>query len=641
MESKTALIMANGTLVNTLKALQRNIKNDNDFKQLVEYFLDGNLKDWLNERYGYEKEIKALEKVDKNDPDFACQLCKAIGIDYTPSEPVNVALIEHEIKIRKALEKVTSDDSELIEELIANAGCTASNRSELDFLIKNGKKIIYLWGDSFKLPLEHNISYIGILGKPSVDIDLVDLDSLKSYGIKFENLNLPEAIRKAEEEVIKRITEEARIKAKEEAIKRKELERKEIFKNAKIGDYIKFGRYSQTANGEFKPIECQVLAKKENKMLVVSRYGLDAKRFDYDLDDDRTFCFRHSGRPIWAYSKIRKWLNGEFYKKAFSESDKKYINLSYLFCVGTSDYVFLLSKKEAEKYFANKNLRRCKPTEYAVKNGADVDSDTGCSWWWLRSRAIGDCYNVFSDGSINECGVLNTCIVRPALWINISCDQKILDWKDDLSEQLPNYNNQPKKQNSVNPNPFKKAKGGDVVKFGNYPQTANGDNQPIEWQVLEKKKNKMLVISRYILERKCFDRSSNDWENSDIREWLNIDFYNKAFNEKEKKYIKFFDPFVGSRGDCNYIFLLSKEEAEEYFANDDARKCKPTEYAMKHGVSVYGCGYSYWRLRSEDYNSNRYVYLVHWDGHVYCGGFFSFCAVDFLIGIRPALWINS
>ena len=91
---------------------------------------------------------------------------------------------------------------------------------------------------------------------------------------------------------------------------------------------------------------------------------------------------------------------------------------------------------------------------------------------------------------------------------------------------------------------------GDFIKFGNYPQTANGDINPIEWQVLAIEDNKMFVISKYGLDTRRFDSHSNDWWNSEISEWLNKDFYNKAFNEEEKKCI--------SRK-C----LLSKEEAKE------------------------------------------------------------------------------
>ena len=455
MESKTALIMANGTLVNTLKALQKNIKNDNDFKKLVEYFLDGKLKDWLNERYGYEKEIKALEEVDKDDPDFTCKLCKAIGIDYTSSEPVNVALIEYEMRIRKALKKVTSENA-----VIVNAGCTASNQSELDFLIKNGKKIIYLWGDSFKLPIEHNISYIGILGKPSVNIELPNLEAVESYGIKLENVNLPESILRAEEEKKRKAEEEARRKAEEEnkrileeAIRRlleesmrqlleekrkaEEEVRRNPFKNAKVGACVKFGNYPQTANGDFQPIEWQVLEKKNNKMLVVSKYGLEARRFD-------------SSSNNWKNSEIRKFLNVflcSFYDIAFNENEKSLIRHSNNIStdvyhkkifwqyekaiVLTDDYLFLLSKEEAEKYFANNDVRICKATEYAVKNG-DLSSAyvrfniNDFSWrcsWWLRSASPNDSncvYLVNCDGNFCYDNVDNSYyLVRPALWINI------------------------------------------------------------------------------------------------------------------------------------------------------------------------------------------------------------------------------
>ena len=184
------------------------------------------------------------------------------------------------------------------------------------------------------------------------------------------------------------------------------------FTNAKVGDYVKFGSYPQTSNGGVQPIEWQVLSIENGKMLVISRYGLDAKRF-------------YSSSNNWSNSEIRKWLNGDFYNKVFTEQEKKSINLFNLSDVGTSDNVFFLSKAEAEKYFANNEARKCKATEYAKKNGAWVNSDTGCSWWWLRSpnpydRSSRRVYYVNTDGSFNYndvCGGNN--LVRPALWINL------------------------------------------------------------------------------------------------------------------------------------------------------------------------------------------------------------------------------
>ena len=395
---KFALEMADGSFISNLEDLQKHIKNNYDFKKLVEYFLDGRLEKWLLDRY-YEEEANALKSVDKDDPDFALKLCKAIGADYTPMESVNIELIEYEKKMRKALEEVTFDS-----EMISNAGCTASTQSELVFLLKNGKKTIYLWGDSFKLFVAKNISYIGILGKPSVDIGLPDLEAIKSYDIKLENVKLPERFNP------------------------------NPFKNAKVGDYVKFGNYPQTSNGGVQPIEWQVLSKENNKMLVISRYGLDAKCFDYFSND-------------WENSKIRKWLNGEFYNKAFNEKEKKSIKSSNLSDVGTTDNVFLLSYDEANKYFANNNARKCKGTEYVVKNGVYV-SDNGYSYWWLRSPSLDyDCcvYLVLDDGIydpyVSHCHLL----ARPALWINLGNTFESVNIGSNANEERMYVEDEPKK----------------------------------------------------------------------------------------------------------------------------------------------------------------------------------------------------
>ena len=182
------------------------------------------------------------------------------------------------------------------------------------------------------------------------------------------------------------------------------------FKNAKVGDYIKFGSYPQTSNGQVQPIEWQVLSIENGKMLVISRYGLDAKRFDSIFN-------------VWKNSEIRKWLNGDFYNKAFSEDDKKFINLSNLSDVGTGDNVFLLSKEEAKKYFANDTARQCKATDYAVKNGALV-ANNGYSVWWIRSlRPHSIHYVYFFDvgGELSSyySVYIRYVVARPALWINL------------------------------------------------------------------------------------------------------------------------------------------------------------------------------------------------------------------------------
>ena len=407
------------------------------------------------------------------------------------------------------------------------------------------------------------------------------------------------------------------------------IETKEITL-ANVGDYIKFGNYPQTAEGGEQPIEWQVLSKENNKMLVISRYGLDAKRFDGSSNK-------------WQNSEIRKWLNGDFYNTAFSDSEKKYINSSYLSDVGTSDNVFLLSKEEAKKYFANNDVRRCKATDYAVKNGALVANDNGYGAWWLRSPFLCSIYRVLIIGFIYCYGdIYDDCnLARPALWINLNKEAVTYSTIETTNKS---YNQTEK----IETKEITLANVGDYIKFGNYPQTAEGGEQPIEWQVLSKENNKMLVISRYGLDAKRFDGSSNKWQNSEIRKWLNGDFYNTAFSDSEKKYIN--SSYLSDVGTSDNVFLLSKEEAEKYFANDDLRRCKATDYAVKNDAWVNdggrfstdlgAKGYSYWWLRSPSPNIMYGVYSVNAGGN-FSRRFYHSCHIDDAdVVARPALWIN-
>ena len=89
----------------------------------------------------------------------------------------------------------------------------------------------------------------------------------------------------------------------------------------------------------------------DDKVLAISLYGLDAKRFDDDSND-------------WKSSEICGWLNGEFYEDSFNDDEKGVIASS------DPGKVFLLSKDEAEGYFSSDEDRRCAPTEYAKANEA-------------------------------------------------------------------------------------------------------------------------------------------------------------------------------------------------------------------------------------------------------------------------------
>ena len=80
----------------------------------------------------------------------------------------------------------------------------------------------------------------------------------------------------------------------------------------------------------------------------------------------------------------------------------------------------------------------------------------------------------------------------------------------------------------------------DVIKFGSFEQdndTGNGAEE-IEWIVLRVEDGRALLLSKYILEGMHYDSDSDaSWEESEVRAWLNGDFYEAAFNDGERAYI--------------------------------------------------------------------------------------------------------
>ena len=188
---------------------------------------------------------------------------------------------------------------------------------------------------------------------------------------------------------------------------------------------------------------------------------------------------------------------------------------------------------------------------------------------------------------------------------------------------------------------------GNTIFFGRYPQDEDGREKPIEWTVMKAEKNKMLLLSKYVLDAQPYNKKFKEvtWETSDIRRWLNSDFYITAFNDIEQS--KIANTLVRTENNPEYgtdggndtedkVFLLSTKEAKSLFINDGERRTTATKYAEKAGVYMNDEGYSWWWLRSPGYKSNgadevdKYGW-VSWYGR----------DVDYdADGVRPALWLN-
>ena len=113
---------------------------------------------------------------------------------------------------------------------------------------------------------------------------------------------------------------------------------------------------------------------------------------------------------------------------------------------------------------------------------------------------------------------------------------------------------------------FSKAKKGDIIKFGSYEQDypINGKD-PIEWVVLDKKKNGLFVMSKYALDCLPYNTEHVDttWAECTLREWLNKKFYNAAFNSVEKKMIR--SASVKNEDNPNYITEGGKDTKDKVY----------------------------------------------------------------------------
>ncbi len=151
-----------------------------------------------------------------------------------------------------------------------------------------------------------------------------------------------------------------------------------------VGDRFTFGKCPQGAYRRIEPIEWLVLRRDSDGLLIVTSKCLDNGCM-YDYFPMLTDMF-----GSWHDWELRRWLNNEFYRQAFTDAERSKIMLTSLHNdavnprislmaarlglndtqgADTQDYLFLLSIEEARWLFRDDQARRAQ-----VK-------------WWLRSPA--------------------------------------------------------------------------------------------------------------------------------------------------------------------------------------------------------------------------------------------------------------
>gem|GEM_PF-5828287 len=209
-----------------------------------------------------------------------------------------------------------------------------------------------------------------------------------------------------------------------------------------VGETVRFGSFEQDgnyANGK-DPIEWLVLDNDGRKVLLLSKYVLDAQPYNY-----------YQGMVTWETCSLRDWLNSSFLNDAFNAEEQQKILLTtatadrhpYLDCDpggSTQDRVFLLSVTEVNRYFKNDGIKRTQGTEYAKARGCFVSTsqyNLGNCVWWLRTPGptLDKASVVYDGGGVSGClkddrHVGNNVSlakggVRPAIWVSISQNGRI------------------------------------------------------------------------------------------------------------------------------------------------------------------------------------------------------------------------
>ena len=202
--------------------------------------------------------------------------------------------------------------------------------------------------------------------------------------------------------------------------------------DAAVGSTVRFGLYEQDndlSNGP-EELEWLVLEVDGDRALLVSKYGLEPR--PYNQERELTNSYK---RVTWSTCELRAWLNGDFFRAAFSPGHQALVLLSEVKADKTpladvdpgrdaKDRIFILSATEAGRYFDSDSARQCPGTAYCLARSRETEN--GVCRWWLRTSGVED------DGSVSvvtakgeiflvgfSCGHEPNPAVRPAMWIGL------------------------------------------------------------------------------------------------------------------------------------------------------------------------------------------------------------------------------
>lgn len=161
----------------------------------------------------------------------------------------------------------------------------------------------------------------------------------------------------------------------------------------------------------------------------------------------------------------------------------------------------------------------------------------------------------------------------------------------------------------------KKLKGNNIRKINK--KLTKGDEFELvglKWKILDITEKGYICLANKLDDNKQFDSNINDWEPSDLRSYLNTEFYNKLADEVgEENIISFERNLLSLDGQTEYgtcedkVSIISLDEYREYrklipnadyywwTLTPDSTKCNDDSRWVRvvspsGGIDYYGCG---------------------------------------------------
>ena len=412
-------------------------------------------------------------------------------------------------------------------------------------------------------------------------------------------------------------------------------------------DTITFGNYWQEdTNEDYEtnkeddklPIRWRVLSVEGDDAFLMADQAIESLPFDEE-----------GSAVTWEKCSLRKWLNEEFIKEAFTEEEQAAIKETTVVNKGNEEYntdagadtqdkIYLLSIDEAAdtKYGFEESdkapFHRTSPAREAAQTMYSSEAHNAF-YWWLRSPGDENCVSCVGtagDGDSHGITPENYGAVRPVLHLDLSAPVWEKAEKLEIQGQMQTV--------------------WDCVEFGNYWQestteTASAEKQPIKWRVLSVDGNDAFLLADEGLDNKPYHGEITDtsWEKCDLRAWLNDTFMKDAFTEEEQKAIKITtvsnsnkdnpDAAIESDGGADTqdrIYLLSAAEVantaygfDNRFYMSRTREAKATAYAYDQGAFASWIEEidknGKWWLRSPGFDTNDAAYVSEYGDGTYYG----------------------